>query len=99
VRLEGIRRVAVLQQRVFLFYLTILFRNESALKRVAIACANINLLAKRLPNVCLDMGLLGRIVDVAPSNAHANLHATLGFLMIGKFWDPSNRSMIGGFSV
>jgi hypothetical protein len=44
------------------------------------------------------MGLLGRIVEVAPSNAHANLHANLGFFMIGKFWDASIRSMIGGFS-
>jgi hypothetical protein len=87
------------KNKVFLFWLTILFHKESALKGAAIACANGNLLAKRSPIVCLYLGLLGRLVEVAPSNAHANLHANLGFLMIGKFWDRSSRSMIGGFSM
>jgi hypothetical protein len=44
------------------------------------------------------LGLLGRLVEVAPSSVHANIHANLGFLMIGKFLDRSSRSMIRGFS-
>jgi hypothetical protein len=41
----------------------ILFHNESVLKGAAIACGNANLLAERLPNVRLYLGLLGRFVE------------------------------------